>query len=86
MTTYHITNKGKIIKIEVLTIDEAKDKNRLTKDEAIGYHTWNKNENNHVDNKHIIYAFNVLPNNPPTDWVVIKWFDNKNCVIEFDNN
>ncbi|TDX86198.1 hypothetical protein [Epilithonimonas xixisoli] len=92
MTTYKTINNGKEIKIEVLTIDEAKKKNRLTKEEAEGYHVWHKNEEFPVDNKHIVYAFNVLPNNPPTDWLVIKWFENKpskqdaiDCVIEFDN-
>ena len=93
MKTYKIQNQGKEIKIEVLTIDEAENKKRLTKEEALAYHVWHKNEANPVDNKHIVYAFNVLPNNPSTDWVVVKWFDKSptkdeaiQCVIDFDNN
>ncbi|AZB01275.1 hypothetical protein EG359_17375 [Chryseobacterium joostei] len=92
MKTYTTENNGKKIKIEVLSIDEAKKKNRLTKEEADSYHVWHKNENNPVDNKHIVYAFNVLPNNPETDWVVIKWFSDEpnqqeviDSVIAFDN-
>lgn len=93
MKTYKTENNGKEITIEVLTIDEAKKKGRLTSEEAIGFHVWHKDKIEPVDNKHIVYGFNVLPNNPPSDWVVVKWFDNEptkqeaiNCVIYFDNN
>lgn len=93
MKTYKTENNNKEIKIEVLTIDEAKKKGRLTKDEAYGYHVWHKDKSYPVDNKHIVYGFNVLPNHPSSQWVVVKWFDQEptkeeavNCVVYFDNN
>lgn len=79
MKTYHFNIDEKKVKVEVLTIDEARKKNRLTKEEAIDMHTWHKGVSAPVDNKHIVYGFNdhflLLPNNPERDWVVLEHFD-----------
>lgn len=73
------------IKLEILTIEEAVKKQRLTREDATHYHTWHKNAVSFVDNKHLVYTnddYGVVcqgvtdnfPTEKELDDIAIKWF------------